>query len=355
MASEPIRTLSDASLQRIGDVVRTVEQSPLVRQSRPKPGRGSQSRVIRWARTTTSQDYPDYPDAGPVYVVEFGDCVASPSPVPGATSSQSFTAYNPEWKGIAVDPSGGTWDEGSIVRVERHDDGQWWIRPQGGGTPSTAYLANTWGTTSTSGGIYVDGSSTADTSPFDLSSSGSWYFPGLGGFTFTSGVASITRTTPTSYASTCYTLKQRAPYLFTITTLWELPSLSLSNARSLFRGATHSHSYTDDGAPGTTGNTQPDVRSLDDGGVVSVTTTMYTDYTSSALDYRMGTTTCRPFYSADNASHYMMHTSTRMVDCRGRSYDTTVRFNVKRDDSVSYCTPRCGGFLVAVQQMGYEE
>jgi hypothetical protein len=341
-------------MERIADVVRAVEKKPPEATRRGKRDPAT-SKEVRWAVTGTNAKYPSYPIEGPCYVVKFGELVPSPDPpYPGAEVTQALSPYDPEWSELAVDPDGNTYDEGTIVRVERHD-GRWWIRPQGTATPTTNYLANTWGTTSTSGGIYVDGSSTADTSPFDISSSGSWFFPGLGGITFTSGVASITRTTPTGYSSTCYTLKQRAPYLFTITTLWELPSLSLSNARSLFRGATHSHSYTDDGAPGTTGNTQPDVRSLDDGGVVSVTTTMYTDYTSSALDYWMGTTTCRPFYSADNASHYMMHTSTRMVECRGRSYDTTVRFKVSRDDSVSYCTPRSSALLVAIQQMGYEE
>lgn len=122
---------------------------------------GHQARPLRWARTTTNSDYPDYPDNGPTYVVAFGDCVASPSPVPGTSSSPSFTAFSPAWKEIAVDPDGGTWDEGSIVRVERHDDGQWWIRPKAAASGSTVTPLSLYGSNYylTSGASYPRGGS----------------------------------------------------------------------------------------------------------------------------------------------------------------------------------------------------
>lgn len=86
-----------------------------------------QDRAIRWARTTTSYEYPTYPTSGGVYVVEMGD-YAPDTLVPGDTPSKTFTPYDPEWMEIAVDPTGATIAEDTVVRVELHD-GQWWIRP----------------------------------------------------------------------------------------------------------------------------------------------------------------------------------------------------------------------------------
>lgn len=158
MAGE-IRQFSAESTQRIADVVRQVEGSPIVRNE-PGGGRPSpQARVLRWARTTTNYDYPTYPTSGPAYVVEFGDYGISPDPVyPGATVSKSFTAYSPQVTVVAVDPDGGSHEEGSVVRIERHGP-DWWIRPAAGaaveGVMFWDAIARGYGATYPRGGAYV--------------------------------------------------------------------------------------------------------------------------------------------------------------------------------------------------------
>lgn len=101
-----------------------------------------QNRVIRWARTTTNYEYPTYPSSGGVYVVEMGDYEPD-TLVPGDTPDKTFTAYSPAWTEIAVDPSGATIAEGTVVRVELHD-GQWWIRPTAaaGATVDSYYFSS---------------------------------------------------------------------------------------------------------------------------------------------------------------------------------------------------------------------
>lgn len=89
-----------------------------------------QDRVIRWGRTTTSYYYPTYPTSGGVYVVKFGEYQPD-TLVPGDTPDKTFTPYDPEDTAIAVDPTGATIAEDTVVRCELHD-GQWWIRPSGG-------------------------------------------------------------------------------------------------------------------------------------------------------------------------------------------------------------------------------
>lgn len=130
--ADPVRQFDDNSMRRIAAAVRKVEQTPVMRPSvgvdRPSP----QARVLRWGRTTTSYEHPTYPTSGPTYVVELGDYDVSPDHVyPGATVTKTFTPYSPAWTVNAVDPAGGSWAEGTVVRIERHGE-QWWIRPASG-------------------------------------------------------------------------------------------------------------------------------------------------------------------------------------------------------------------------------
>ena len=146
-----IRQFSAESQQRIADVVRRVEQSPIVRTAPTRRDVSHSAREVRWARTTTSYAWPSYPTEGPVYVVEFGEYAPSPDPpYPGASVTNSFTAYDPEWKEIAVDPSGGRWEQDSVVRVERHE-GRWWIRPKV--RPDVLYIKNATGGTLSAGAV----------------------------------------------------------------------------------------------------------------------------------------------------------------------------------------------------------
>jgi hypothetical protein len=157
MAGEPVRQFDAASTQRIADAVRKVERMPTIRPgvagSRPSP----QARELRWARTTTSYEYPTYPSSGPTYVVEFGDYVTSPDPpYPGATVSKTFTPYSPAWLEVAVDPNDGTHAQSSVVRVERHE-GTWWIRPTAGAAvqPVMFYESTARSSATVRGGAYA--------------------------------------------------------------------------------------------------------------------------------------------------------------------------------------------------------
>lgn len=130
-----ITTFDESTSHRILRMLRDYERRPPEIGNRHGRDVSPAAREIRWGRTTTNYYYPTYPTAGPAYVVEFGDYDPSPDPpYPGATITNTFTAYSPEWQEVAVDPSDGALiAEGTVVRIERHD-GRYWIRPAS--TPS---------------------------------------------------------------------------------------------------------------------------------------------------------------------------------------------------------------------------
>lgn len=152
-----ITTFDETTANRIVRMLREHERRSPEIGNRHGRDVSTQAREIRWGRTTTNYYYPTYPTAGPAYVVEFGDYSPSPDPpYPGATITNTFTAYSPQWQEVAVDPSDGALiAEGTVVRIERHD-GRYWIRPAS--TPSTHpcvfqdWTAQPSGTYVTSGG-----------------------------------------------------------------------------------------------------------------------------------------------------------------------------------------------------------
>ena len=335
------------SQQRIADVVRRVEQSP------PAPSqRGHRitphAKEVRWGVTATTYEHPTYPNSGPVYGVKLGELVPSPDPpYPGATITKSLVPYDPAVEIVATDPDGGTWEEGSTVRVERHD-GRWWIRPASTAGSTYVVPADVYGTVGANR-IYQDGASSADTSPYQITSSGLWCFPNLEGVTTNSIGSSIIRNTPSTYSTEWITLYQATAYIVEVYTAWALPSLSLSDARTLFRAAAHDHAYTDDGAPMTTGAATPDARGLSDGGVVSVTTYLrQTNVNSGFGDNWMGTSSLRPFYDAGGGVHYANHCSVYRI--LNNSYRNSLRIKVVRDDSTSYVAPELHALRIHIRQ-----
>jgi len=121
-----IRQFSAESQQRIADAVRTVERSPILRPQPFVRTTSPTARELRWARTTTSLEFPSYPDSGNAVVVEFGDYAISGDPIVSSTNTPSFTAYDPEQKVVALLSGGTLPTQGSVVQCYRHE-GQWWI------------------------------------------------------------------------------------------------------------------------------------------------------------------------------------------------------------------------------------
>jgi hypothetical protein len=134
-----IRQFSAESQQRIADVVRTVERSPILRPQPFVRTTSPTARELRWARTTTSLEFPSYPDSGNAVVVEFGDYAISGSPIVSSTNTPSFTAYDPEQKVVALMSAGTLPTQGSVVQCYRHE-GQWWIEGTTSAVVQPVYL-----------------------------------------------------------------------------------------------------------------------------------------------------------------------------------------------------------------------
>ncbi len=345
MASEPVRQFDDQSMRRIAAAVRKVEQTPVMRPSvgvdRPSP----QARVIRWGRTTTSYEYPTYPSSGPAYVVELGEYGLSPDPVyPGATVSKSFTAYDPSWKVVAVDPSGGTWAENTVVRIERHGD-QWWIRPTAATTPVNGCIRIRLG--GGSGLVYANGSSSSMSSPYTIDQYGIWLFPGSVEGISTNSLGTIfTAPTPTAYYDNAIEVGQKNHYMVTLHTTWRLPPETLSSARLRFRAASHTHDYTDNGGAMVTGATSPDSRALDDGVNVQVASYI-TDGLGTSQFAGMSSTNL--WYGSDDY-RYCHHTGVADIICTSTLLH--MRFKVVRMDASSYGAPELHSAYALIQQVG---
>ena len=143
-----IRQFSEQSQQRIADAVRTVERSPILRPQSFVRTTSPTARELRWARTTTSLEFPSYPDSGNAVVVEFGDYAISGSPIVSSTNTPSFTAYDPEQKVVALMSGGTLPTQGSVVQCYRHE-GQWWIEF----ADSPLRVKNTTGSTLSAGAV----------------------------------------------------------------------------------------------------------------------------------------------------------------------------------------------------------
>lgn len=128
MAQQRVGAFTPDGARRLAQLSRDLARRPQRRGAESPEVPMPFDRLIRWARTTTNYYYPTYPGSGGVYVVEFGEYQPD-TLTPGDTPDKTFTAYNPQWTELAVDPTGATIAEGTIVRCELQD-GQWWIRPE---------------------------------------------------------------------------------------------------------------------------------------------------------------------------------------------------------------------------------
>ena len=156
-----IRTFDESTMDRLAAMLREWERLPPDAPNRGGRGVSPSAREIRFARTTTSYDYPTYPTSGPAYVVELGQYDPSPDPpYPGATITNTFTPYDPEWKVIAVDPTAGTLIANStVLRIDKHD-GRWWIIPAAAAVAAThPVLLRDANVITTSGSTYPRGGS----------------------------------------------------------------------------------------------------------------------------------------------------------------------------------------------------
>lgn len=244
----------------------------------------------------------------------------------------TVTAYN-DWDADAITAN----DE--IRILYHHDLDRWEIIKRGGGGTASVDKCHIFGSIGASGKAYQDGSSTADGSPTPtITTSGLWLFPSAVGTTSNSLGTVFATPTPTGYSDDAIEVSQPNIYIVRMHVTWLLPPVTQSNARTLFRVAGHTHTYTDNGSGMTTGTTTPDARSIDDGGLVSVSAYVVDAYSGSA--YFVARSTCAPWYgSAD----------WKVMSMSGMWYISStftlrnIRFKVLRDDSTSYTAPLFGG------------
>ena len=126
MAQQRLGGFTPEGARKLADFYRDYSRRPLRGRINPGEVVAPYDRVIRWGRTTTNYDYPTYSMDGGVYVVSFGEYQPD-SLTPGDAPDKTFTAYDPVWTEIAVEPVNMPIAQSSVVRCELHD-GQWWIR-----------------------------------------------------------------------------------------------------------------------------------------------------------------------------------------------------------------------------------
>lgn len=234
------------------------------------------------------------------------------------------------------------------IRIAYHHDlDRWEILKRGSGGTSQPNAA--WGcwTMGGTGKAFQDGSGTADTAPYQLTSSGLWLFGSSRNAvrqTNELGTVFTTASSGLSYDVDAIEIAQYGYYEVTLHTTWILPPLSLSNAQSLMRAASHNHSYTDDGSPMTTGNATPDVMGLNNGGVVRITSEIYYGATSQV----MGTSNLPVWYGSDDYM-YASHSDTFVMN---NSFSLrNIRVKVYRNDSTSYAAPEFSTATLFVRQL----
>ena len=304
----------------------------------------------RWLGVTVriGSDYPTASDANTFGVKLLSAAYSPQAPGPSTVTQRErgTTVIARTWPSRYV-------AEGTQVVVDRlrgvPEGGEWWIA---GSSSEYVPPADIVGTIATpSGHVYQDGSSSPDydSNGASLTTGGVWLFPGITGVVANSFGPSVARNVPTNYASEWLRLLQSSYYIVTIHTQWQLSSLSLSDARTLFRANGHEHAYTDNAAPMTTGTATPDARGLDDGGVVKVATYLRETnaYNGGGLTW-MGSSTLRPFYASSAEPHLANHSQVTLVV--NAYYLHTLRIKVVREDSTPYVMPRLGTIRVHIRQ-----
>lgn len=349
-----IRQFSAGSQQRIADAVRLVEQSPILRTPPTRRDVSPSAREVRWARTTTSYAWPSYPTEGPVYVVEFGEYIPSPDPpYPGASVTNSFTPYDPEWKEIAVDPSGGKWDQGTVVRVERHE-GRWWIRPAAAAatTPQIWTIASS-NTTTYTWHFFQAGSSTRDTTPpIEITSAGVYCFPRFysGTGSNANGTVFTLVTSPSGVSGGLYCIKfqQKATFAITSHTVWRLPPLSESTANSHLRAASHQHEVTISGTTYNTSSTTIDALAKDSKNGVSVETVHRNQTVGrSSIPYFYNTSESPGYYRWATHSGVSIHSPSSSPPQDVSIYVSRI---LNTDDYVT-CVPELDSITLMIEQL----
>lgn len=304
----------------------------------------------RWLGVTVriGSDYPTASDANTFGVKLLSAAYSPQAPGPSTVTQRErgTTVIARTWPSRYV-------AEGTQVVVDRlrgtPEGGEWWIA---GSSSEYVWPAEVVCTLSTVlGHVYRDGSSTPDLDADGptITSGGLWLFPHhYGGPTANSLGVSLARNVPANYATEWLRLLQSSYYVVTIHTQWQLPSLSLSDARTLFRAGGHDHAYMDNASPMTTGVATPDARGLDDGGVIKVATYLREATSGGFGDNWMGSSTLRPFYSASAEPHLCNHSQVIIVNNAARL--TTLRIKVVREDSTPYVMPRLGTIRVHIRQ-----
>lgn len=343
--------IDDKTTRRLAEAeqrIASLERQLLTRTERPAVANFPRD---RWLGVTTriGSDYPTATDAN-----TFGVKLLSAAYTPIAPGPSTVTQRERGTTVIARTWPSRYLPEGTNVVVDRirgvPDGGEWWIAGSAGDLVAPADAVYT--LSIVSGHVYQDGASTPDldTAGPVISSGGLWLFPNVYyGVTANSVGDSVTRNVPTNYDDEWLNLLQSTYYLVTIYTQWQLPSLSLSDARSLFRAAGHEHTYTDGGAPMTTGTATPDTRGIDDGGVVKIATYLReTNAVSGFADNWMGSSTLRPYYSTSGDNHLANHAQVIAVHNSVRL--NTLRIKIVREDSTPYVQPRLSAIRVHVRQ-----
>jgi hypothetical protein len=189
--------------------------------------------TTRWARTCTHDDYPTYPTSGNVVTIEFGDYTFSPW-YPGATATETFTAYDPPSRTFAYVESGSIPAEGTVVRVTWRN-GTWSILQQS---------SRVWGFYSTTTG-WRDGDGAVSASP-NIGWNGSTTkivksFPEAIVTRAMASSGATINSSPAAYADAWATFSTSGYWRVDAHFAWALPSLSLSDAQTAYRVADHSH------------------------------------------------------------------------------------------------------------------
>ena len=245
------------------------------------------------------------------------------------------------------------WDAGDVANDDEirilyhHDLDKWEILKRGGGGTTPATPA--WGawTLGGSGYVFQDGSGTADTTPYQLTSSGLWLFgQARSAVRLTNELGTVfnVNATSLSYDLDFIEIQQYGYYEITLHTTWIMPPLSLTNARTLKRVAGHTHSYTDNGTPLTTGTTTPDAASIDCGGVVKIQSEMYYGATSQV----MGISTLPVWYGSDEYQ-WMSHSDSFILPVTFTLRN--LRFKVSRLDLTSYAAPEFSTATLVIKQL----
>lgn len=256
------------------------------------------------------------------------------------SSRGTITAYN-------------NWDADDVANNDEirilyhHDLDKWEILKRGGGGTTPATPA--WGawTLGGSGYVFQDGSGTADTTPYQLTSSGLWLFgQARSAVRLTNELGTVfnVNATSLSYDLDFIEIQQYGYYEITLHTTWIMPPLSLTNARTLKRVAGHTHSYTDNGTPLTTGTTTPDAASIDCGGVVKIQSEMYYGATSQV----MGISTLPVWYGSDEYQ-WMSHSDSFILPVTFTLRN--LRFKVSRLDLTSYAAPEFSTATLVIKQL----